>query len=471
MSPTSLRALPLCVVLAACSSTPSPDVIDVTDAQTLDASDIVEAGADVPVDVAAPDVTDTVLPMRDAASDGPTAQTHIEHVIVLLQENHSFDSYFGAWCTAPAGSAPTCTAGPACCEAAPAHEPSGASPTPLTDAENATYSPDHTQACELAEINGGANDRFVTGTACANPRNFAVASTTTLGHYGTYAMQFALADRYFQPLAGASSSNDMYFATSQYVFTDNAFEPNALAHGCAGSPALQTYPDPTIADVLTTAGFSFVAYAEGFDAARRAAPGCMRAPSDCALHLAIYPCTYDPSDNPFQYYPHFTDNPQYIADSASLLTDVATGHLPNFAFVRGLGYHSEHPGAQTTIRDGEAFIDAIVQPVLASPIYANNTLILITWDESGGYYDHIAPPAMSPADHQPYGPRVPMLALGHFARTNFVSHVVMEHSSIVKFLEWNFLGTTGQLHGRDAIVNNIGSMLDPATTGTPVPEN
>jgi phospholipase C len=62
-----------------------------------------------------------------------------------------------------------------------------------------------------------------------------------------------------------------------------------------------------------------------------------------------------------------------------------------------------------------------------------------------------------------------MLAMGPFARTNYVSHVTMEHSSIVKFIEWNWLGGTGQLGARDAVVNNLGSLLDPARTGVVVP--
>jgi hypothetical protein len=61
--------------------------------------------------------------------------------------------------------------------------------------------------------------------------------------------------------------------------------------------------------------------------------------------------------------------------------------------------------------------------------------------------------------------------MGPFARKNFVSHVTMEHSSVVKFIEWNWLGgTTGQLGTRDTTVANLGSLLDPGATGTHVPE-
>ena len=66
--------------------------------------------------------------------------------------------------------------------------------------------------------------------------------------------------------------------------------------------------------------------------------------------------------------------------------------------------------------------------------------MLVTYDEGGGFFDHVAPPADAAVDHQPYGTRVPLLAIGPFAKKNYVSHVTMEHSSIVKFIEWNWLG-------------------------------
>ena len=78
--------------------------------------------------------------------------------MLIVQENHSFDSYFGRYCTAPTGSNPTCMQGPSCCEAAPTTDPSGASPKSLDDTENAAYDPNHTQVCELDEIDDGKAD-------------------------------------------------------------------------------------------------------------------------------------------------------------------------------------------------------------------------------------------------------------------------------------------------------------------------
>jgi phospholipase C len=158
-----------------------------------------------------------------------------------------------------------------------------------------------------------------------------------------------------------------------------------------------------------------------------------------------------------------------MRDFARLASDLDAITLPAVSFVKTIGFRTEHPGYGDTISEGVAFVHSLVDRILASP-YAESTLILVTYDESGGYFDHVAPPPTSSVDGKDYGPRVPTFAVGRFARKGYVSHVEMEHSSIVKFIEWNWLdGATGQLGTRDAVVNNIGSLLDPAETGTTVP--
>ncbi len=294
------------------------------------------------------DATDVDAPAHDAATDAPidAAPTRqIKHVVVIVQENHTFDTYFGRWCTAPAGSAPTC--------------------------------------------------------APTTPRKIYTGVTT-------------------------------------------------------------------IADLLLAHGNSFADYAQGY-AAMKAAFLCPAAPADCPLHLPTTPCDYDPSDVPFEYYAQFRDDEATMKDYDDFAADVTAHRLPDVAFIKHLGYRNEHPGYGTIISQGVDQVAQTVATITASP-YAADTLILLTWDEGGGFFDHITPPPANPVDDQPYGTRVPLLALGRFARHGAVSHVVLEHSSVVKFLEWNFLGATGQLGARDTNVNNLGSLLDPATTGVPVPE-
>ena len=157
-----------------------------------------------------------------------------------------------------------------------------------------------------------------------------------------------------------------------------------------------------------------------------------------------------------------------MKDWTDFQKDIAAGTLPDFAYVKFAGYHNEHPGYNTKLTTSIEHVQTAVDAILLSP-YANDTLVIVTWDEGGGYFDHVSPPGVNPIDNEPYGTRVPMLAIGRFAKKGFVSHVQMEHSSVVKFLELNFTGKTGQLGARDTNVNNIGSMLDPAETGIVVP--
>jgi hypothetical protein len=149
----------------------------------------------------------------------------------------------------------------------------------------------------------------------------------------------------------------------------------------------------------------------------------------------------------------------YLGNDNDFVPDVANGTLPAVSFVKAVMYKNEHPGYGNTISKGVTFATGVTDKILKSPTYSDNTLVLLTWDEGGGFYDHVAPPPTSVVDNQPYGTRVPLLAIGKFAKKGFVSHVTMEHSSIVKFIEWNWLGKqTGQdaALGKTTFVTQLG---------------
>ena len=409
----------------------------------------------------------TLLAFPATVSASPTASA-IQHLIVIIQENHSFDSYFGRYCQAPAGSNPSCNQGPECCEAGPARDPgTGIEPGVLDDTSNIAYDPNHSRACEKKEMHHGRMDRFVSAR-CADRRNFTYASRESVSLYFTLADHYALADRYFQPVAGASSSNDMYFARAQYVFTDNNYWPKSVGSICHEG-AKRHFDGPTIGDLLNQKSVSWAFYHEGYAPARAAhiAGRCMAPDPVCVQQTGgIGECTYDPSDNPFQYYLSSRDNPSVTKDYQDFAPAIRSGTLPSVVFMKPYEGKTEHPGAGISV--GMSFISEVLNEVKNSP-YAENTLILITADESGGFFDHISPPKRSPVDHQLYGPRIPMLAVGPFALKGGISHTQMEHASVVRFIEWNWLGATGQLHGRDQIVAGIGSLLDPTRTGAIVP--
>jgi phospholipase C len=442
-----------------------PLTVDAADRDAATHVDTAEETLDAPASESSP---------TDGGVDAPFGTPAIKHVVVIVQENHSFDAYFGRWCTAPAGSNPTCTRGPSCCERAPDTDPAGTSPRTLDDAANGDYDPNHTQPCEVAEIDGGKMDHFTAGTSCADKRNFAIAPDATVSSYKALATKYAIADRYFQPLAGASSANDMYFAVARFVFTDNEYKPASNGKGCiAPTTPTKTYTgQKTIADLLIDAGHTFGYYAEGYRA-MLSTPLCPSPPSDCTgPSLGLSPCNYDCSDVPFEYYGQFLDNSKYMKDWDDFAKDIAAGTLPNLSFIKFTAYHNEHPGFGTKISNGVASANKAIDAVLSSTRYRDDTLVLLTWDEGGGYFDHVAPPKDSAVDGKPYGMRVPLLAIGKFARMGSISHVEMEHSSVVKFVEYLFLeGKTGQLGARDAVVHNIGSLLDPSTTGVVVPSD
>jgi len=191
---------------------------------------------------------------------------------------------------------------------------------------------------------------------------------------------------------------------------------------------------------------------------------------DCPAASSGYPCTFDPGDIPFLYYSALLAKPSWMRDFSAFSGDLGKGALPSVSFVKTIGYKTEHPGAGTKLSVGVAATTQIIDQILASS-YADKTLIILTYDEGGGYFDHVPPPPASGVDGKPYGVRVPTLAIGPFARKNYVSHVTMEHSSIVRFIEWNWLdGKTGQLGQRDTSASNLGSLLEPMKTSTPVPD-
>jgi phospholipase C len=407
-----------------------------------------------------------------ASCDGGSC---IQHLVVIVQENHTFDNHFGGYCTAAPGSNPTCNDGPACCEAMPATDPSGATPVVLTDAVHAGYDPNHTGACETTEIDNGKMDGYVTGDGgpgCVSTQNVAISDPSIIQPYWTLAASNAIADRYFQPSVGQSSQNDMYLARATFVFADDDDGPKgAVGMSCDVEGTPMQYTGTTIGDLLTGASVPWTWFYDGYAAMVAAAPSCPAKPAACPFPLAFYPCAFDPSDVPFEYYASTVDNPKTMKDYSAFTSQLAGGTLPAVSYIKAIGYNQEHPGNDCTLSAGVTFATGVISSIEASP-YAANTLILLTYDEGGGYFDHVAPPPANPIDGKPYGTRIPLMAIGPFARKNYVSHVVMEHSSIVKFIEWNFLGqTTGQLGTRDTSVNNIGSLLDPAATGIPVPEN
>ncbi|KAJ3295772.1 hypothetical protein HDU79_008468 [Rhizoclosmatium sp. JEL0117] len=405
--------------------------------------------ASLTITVTAPKVT--------CRAAGNTA-SNIKHIITIISENHSFDSYFGRYCQAPYGSNPSCNTGPQCCES---YKPvPGLQPTKLDDTQNGNFDPCHSTECEVCEINGGLMDSYtvtganVTGCPGANNQNFAMADGTkgSADQYWGWAKNYAMSDRFYQSAPGASSQGEMYFARGAFVFKDNNDYPaNSKALGllkaCTSNCA--SFQDPTIGDLLQGCNVDMKFYHVGFQS------------------------TFDPTDDAFLYYPSLANGPnagKIFVPFTQLASDISAGTLPAVSFVKaayGSSGQTEHPGGGATISAGENFNAGVINQILASPLYKDNTVVFLVPDESGGFRDSMPTPPRSAVDNKPYGPRTPFIAVGNIVNKNYVSHVQTEPASLVRFIESNWFAdaTPGQLQTRDAVAGSLNDLFDPAKVG------
>ncbi|HEY6486448.1 MAG TPA: alkaline phosphatase family protein [Candidatus Cybelea sp.] len=160
---------------------------------------------------------------------------------------------------------------------------------------------------------------------------------------------------------------------------------------------------------------------------------------------------------PFAYYKNYGNETllrkEHLVDQSVLNRDLTRGSLPSVVFIKQIGADNEHPGYSALLR-GQTKTMEIVNAIAATQ-YWKNTVIIITYDENGGRWDHVAPPAI---DHWGPGTRVPAIIVGPFARRHVVDHTQYETVSILALIEKRFnlkpLGT------RDAQANPFSGALN-----------
>ncbi|HTA19651.1 MAG TPA: alkaline phosphatase family protein [Polyangia bacterium] len=359
------------------------------------------------------------------------ARSAVTNLVIVLQRGRSFDSYFGRYCQAAPGAAPACVDGPACCEAMPTAVPGAPACAPLDAAVDAHVPQDSAQ-CLATKIGGGTMSAFAL-PPCGAPGDFACAQTgASAGAVAAYqdaAAQGSLADHFFQSTLGDAAQNLIYLSNAGY-----------------GADLASEY-GKQITRLLAEQGVKWALYLDSADDTAGQAP----------------PQFYDA---------HWTS----FRAVTEIDRDVDLDQLGAASVVIAPLAESEQPG-QGPDEVGIQFAQHVWSKIQGSPRYAPTTLVLSTFLTSGGFFDHVAPPQPVPIAIDsdlgapvPYGPRVPLLALGAFALPNHVSHVPLELSSITRFLEWNWLPDgVGALTHRDQVVANLGSLLDPTKTGVPVP--
>ncbi len=525
-------------------------------------------------------------PTGSQIAAGYATTTPIKHVVVIFQENVSFDHYFGTYpkasnpngepaFTAAAGT-PTVNGTPgtanyvngytdALLTANPnakntANGAGAMNPFRLDPAQAATADQDHDYTAEESAYNNLAMDLFPKNTGTAEPGGSGAFGTTGLvmGYYDgntvtalwNYAQHYAMSDNSFCTNFGPSTVGAINLISGQTngavttgkLDADGSFDNGVLVPDGNGGLTDISDDDPTgdlcskgatfsmtgknVGDMLNAANISWGFFEGGFDLTQTnsdGSTGCKRQTMSTVVKASKV--DYVPHHQPFQYYAS-TCNPTHVrpASVAAIGTDTAPAgssnncttatptanhqyyihdffdavkadNMPAVSFLKAPGYQDGHAGYSDPL-DEQTFITQVINQLQARPEWAS-TAVIIAYDDSDGWYDHASkivngsnvkltggavvdsltactgstnllpgPTGTAPVQGRcGYGPRLPLLVISPYAKSNYVDHTLTDQSSILKFIEDNWLGGARIAGSFDAQAGVINNMFD--FTGNP----
>jgi phospholipase C len=362
----------------------------------------------------------------------PPGFTKIQHIVFLIKENRSFDHYFG---TFPGANGAT-TAKTSTGQVINLGHAVDAVPT----------DPCHDWACTIDYMDFGKMDKYDLEPTCVvNGHNICYTQHTQfdIPNYFAYATQFVLADQMFSAIHATSFPNHLYTiaATSGGVISQALLAGHLHEVGCSADEGARSqvidnlgniteqYPCfdfLTLGDVLDAAGISWRSYAPAK-----------------TIFNAYYAINH--IYNTSLWAEHVVPDTQFVSDALS-------GNLPAVSWLV-TNNASEHPlnvtggGASTCF--GENWTVQQINAIMQGPDWGS-TAIFLTWDDPGGFFDHVAPPQI---DEFGLGPRVPMIIISPYARPGYISHTLYSFPSVLKFIEERF--GLQSLTSRDADANDM----------------
>ena len=256
-------------------------------------------------------------------------------------------------------------------------------------------------------------------------------STPGVNVLWSYAQQFALADNFFPSVMGDAPSNQLMLIAAQDNNNPDSLFPGFPPCVPSGSKTAPAYTFQHVGNQLSAKNISWAWYNEALGV--------------CGDYIV--------QENPFQFFGPATPSAT-LRDLKSFGGDLNSGNFPQVAFVNPNPAHSMHPNTGVPLTDGTAWLDNLIKQIQASPIYPKAAIVVI-WDSSGGWYDHVPPPQV---DNQGLGQRVPMLVISPLAKKNYISHVQMDDVSILKFIQKTF-GLPSLGARNDLTANDISDMF------------
>jgi len=480
---------------------------------------------------------------------GPTT-TPIQHVVVIFQENVSFDHYFATYPNAANPSeeipfkaksnTPTVNGLTQGLLEHNLNKDAAAfiyQPVRLDPSQNYTCDMNHDYTPEQQAFDTGLMDKFpeFTATACpasTYPDVSGLGAGIVMGYYDgntvaglwNYAQHFALNDNFYGTNFGPSTPGAINVISGMTGNVDLSVSGTAVTEGDVVGTSLIGDADPAYDDcsgseragfptsnqnvgtLLGAKGLSWAWFQGGFTPSSPYVPpataGAAGTPAVCATKTNRIDGTpetaYSPHHNPFQYY-SLTSNPHHLAPKslAEVGHDGPANHqydlsyfqkavskygLPAVTYIKANRAQDGHPGNSSPL-DEQLFLATTINFLQSLPDW-ETTAVIITWDDSDGWYDHVMPPIMnqsiSTADALTapgacgngssaleaqqarcgYGPRIPMLVISPYAKKNFVDHSLTDQSSVVRFIETNWeLPQIGN-GSFDVIAGSIENMFD-----------
>ena len=356
----------------------------------------------------------------------------IKHLVVMMQENHSFDNYFGTYPGADGF-------------------PDGIKmPVDPNDLSLGYVEPWHIGTSTITDLahslsayrdqnNNGKMDGFI---SALNKRNqdgrlaMGYYDDRDLPYYWNLADNYVLFDRFFSSAADGSFANHMYSVA--------AIHPSNKS----GATLAEFLADKeTIFDRLQDAGVSWKFYVQNYDPTityRNLGTSGNRASQVVWV--------------PLLNFDRFLDDPElssHIVDLKQYYEDVRNGELPSVAYIIPSGA-SEHPPQHPEA--GQRFVKTLIQELMRSTAWDSSAFLLV-YDDWGGWYDHVPPPVV---DEYGFGPRIPGLLVSPYAKIGYVDSTVLDFTSILKFIEVNW--SLSPLAVRDANANNFLTAFDFSQT-------
>jgi phospholipase C len=329
----------------------------------------------------------------------------IEHIIILYQENRTFDQYFGTY--PGANGLPLNIA-------LPKTQGSKETVSPFHLTNTSTRDLDHSSHVAKIDYNNGKMDGFVYGEHSNLTMGY--YDYRELPYYWDYASKFVLMDNFFSSEMGPSLPNHLYLIAGQSGgFTDNPGRCQSReicsekSNNPYALPTNLTFGFKNIMDELDSRGISWRYYTGDKENYKEAGYW-----------------------NPLPAFASFKSNPSRlnnVAPNDQFLPDLTKGSLAQVVWVIPPEDESDHPTAD--VKTGQHYLASLINAIMQSE-YWSSTAVFVTWDDFGGWYDHVAPPQV---DAYGLGFRVPCLIISPYARAGFVDHTQSEFSSILKFIE------------------------------------